>query len=36
MLSNAWPDVAGYTYAETSRGLGVKIQISRFWFSAFH
>jgi hypothetical protein len=29
MLSKAWPDVAGYTYAETSRGLGVKIQISR-------
>src|SRR5467141_515104 len=28
MLSNTWPDVAGYTYAETSRGLGVKIQIS--------
>src|SRR4029453_14439665 len=24
MLSNKWPDVAGYTYAETSRGLGVK------------
>src|SRR6266850_4696461 len=27
MLSKRWPDVAGYTYAETSRGLGVKIQI---------
>src|SRR4030095_3665922 len=27
MLSKTWPDVAGYTYAETSRGLGVKIQI---------
>src|SRR5256885_11076761 len=24
MLRKAWPDVAGYTYAETSRGLGVK------------
>src|SRR3954463_3472481 len=22
MLSNAWPDVAGYTYAETSGGAG--------------
>src|SRR5947208_1994352 len=22
MLSKAWPDVAGYTYAETSRGAG--------------
>jgi hypothetical protein len=24
MLSKAWPDVAGYTYAETSQGLGVQ------------
>jgi hypothetical protein len=24
MLSQAWPDVAGYTYAETSQGLGVQ------------
>ena len=36
MLSEEWPDVAGYTYAETSRGLGVKIQISRLRSSAFH
>src|SRR5262245_20711706 len=34
MLSNEWPDVAGYTYAETSSGLGVKIQISRLRFPA--
>ena len=27
MLSKAWPDVAGYTYAETSRGWASKIQI---------
>jgi len=33
MLSKAWPDVAGYTYAETSRGLGAK---SRFQGFAFH
>jgi len=36
MLVEKWPDVAGYTYAETSRGLGVKIQVSRLRFSAFH
>ena len=36
VLMDKWPDVAGYTYAETSRGLGVKIQISRVRFSAFH
>jgi len=34
MLSNKWPDVAGYTYAETSRGLGVKLQISKVRFPA--
>src|SRR5215207_8043629 len=27
MLRDMWPDVAGYTYAETSRGLGVQIQV---------
>lgn len=36
VLSKKWPDVAGYTHAETSRGLDVKIQNSRLRFPAFH
>jgi len=37
VLMDKWPDVAGYTDAETfPRGLGVKIQISRLRFPAFH
>jgi len=36
MLRDMWPDVAGYTYAEASRGLGVKILVSGDRSFAFH